>query len=596
MNKLQLYIYKSVRGFKSVQNINPAENVQRHIRENRAALSIINYDPAEKYLFYLINYVENGTFLTILRTIPDKPLDHLASTIFVPNGMLINREDLAEIVNRTTRMVSNPSVSSEEINELHELFAKEYPVEPEPAAVVESQGREYAFSYYGGDTGRNFEDFLGDRLYQTEFLKYAGVVLVDADLGVAVDATNLSNEPLYEPATILPPEPANGFRPHLYGRTFDRPFRVSLGKEVEIVWKRKGFDDIRQTVEVNESEQTVEPESLDGSRKTITRSTFYVTGHGGKKPVEDAEITVNGAQITGEHSFSFDELKNADVVVSAKGYRPYRATLDLAATSQALVSLHEQKRIYGFELPVKSSELGAPIRFEIHTKRELAESPLEGYALLDDMKEGAGRFNHLQYTGSQPGVPVRMTFIYIAAALVAGFLLGWLIMSSGNKDNNPAVVDVVVEQPLAETVEPEKAKPVQETPQEPKQAEEKAPEEPKATVDEQPSQNTNAPSENVTAEAIAYLDNNTKWTRDDLDKHPGLAGLFDDMNNFRLERLYTYWGPRLEKSSRFKKVATHARQGFTKKIFKPEGTYCTGNGDRTITVQSYLNRIDPAKN
>ena len=68
MNKLQLYIYKSLRGFKSVRNINPEENVQRHIRDVRKALEILDYDPNEKYLFYLISYIENGTFFTILRT------------------------------------------------------------------------------------------------------------------------------------------------------------------------------------------------------------------------------------------------------------------------------------------------------------------------------------------------------------------------------------------------------------------------------------------------------------------------------------------------------------------------------------------------
>ncbi len=58
MNKLQLYIYKSLRGFKSVRNINPEENVQRHIRDVRKALEILDYDPNEKYLFYLISYIE----------------------------------------------------------------------------------------------------------------------------------------------------------------------------------------------------------------------------------------------------------------------------------------------------------------------------------------------------------------------------------------------------------------------------------------------------------------------------------------------------------------------------------------------------------
>ena len=170
MNKLQLYISKSLRGFKSVRNINPSENVQRHIRDVRRALEALDYDPAEKYLFYLISYVEEGSFFTILRTIPDQPLDHLATTIFVPNGLKITREEMADIVHRTTRMVSNPSVSAEEINDLHEVFSKEYPVDPNPPACVPSEGRDYASCFYNGETGRKLDDFYAEALYQPAFI------------------------------------------------------------------------------------------------------------------------------------------------------------------------------------------------------------------------------------------------------------------------------------------------------------------------------------------------------------------------------------------------------------------------------------------
>ena len=67
------------------------------------------------------------------------------------------------------------------------------------------------------------------------------------------------------------------------------------------------------------------------------------------------------------------------------------------------------------------------------------------------------------------------------------------------------------------------------------------------------------------------------------------------MNNFRLTTLEKDWGKKLSKSKRFSKVAHHAGEGFRKKVFKPEGTYCKGENDNSIKVQSYLNRVDPAK-
>lgn len=581
MNKLQLYIYKAVRGFKSVQNINPAENIQRHIRDVRGSLELIDYDPTEKYLFYLLSYINEGTFFTILRTIPDKPLDHLASTIFIPNGLQISSDELVEVVNRTARMVSNPTVTAEDITELHELFSKEYAVEEDVPAMVESDGSEYAFSYYGGDTLRRFEDFLGRNIYQTKFIGYSGVLLVDADLGVTVEAPDLTDEPLCEPAVLCPPdEMSKGFAPFIFNRPFNRCYRVSLGTEVDVVWKRKGFNDIEETVAITEPHSVLPLADIDDSRKIITRSIFYITANGGKQTIDNAEISVNGVDITGEHLFSFDDLKNANVVVRAKGFRPYQATLDLAATSQALISLHEQRRVYCFELPVKSSELGSPIRFEIHTKRHLTESPLEGYTLVDGMREGTGRYNHLQFTSATVGIPVRQAVVFVGAALLAGFLLGWLLMGGGSSKTEDSSTDTVeqtiVEVSPAPTPSPEPA---------PKQTQEPTPTPAPAPVSVQP----DAP---VTSEAIAYLEANQSWTQESLDKQPGLAGLYDDMNNYRLERLVNHWGPRLAKSKRFSKVAYHAGESLRKKIFKPEGTYCS---DGKIGVQAYLYRIDPAK-
>ncbi len=599
MNKLQLYIYKSLRGFKSIRNFNPSENVQRHIRDMRHALEILDYDPAEKYLFYLITYVDEGTFFTILRTIPDQPCDHLATTIFVPNGLKITREEMADIVHRTTRMVSNPSVSAEEVNDLHEIFSKEYPVEPDAPACVPSEGREFAFCLYGGDTGRRLDDFYAEMLYQPDNIEYAGVVLADASLGVTSTARDITDKPLCANVRLLPPdENPDGFTPHIYHHSFDRPFLVPLGGKVNIVWRRGGFEDKVQTVEVKADGQRVEPVSNGDSRKTITPAQFFISAQTGnpkadKTVITNAIITVNGVEISEARTFTLDELKRADVIIRAPGYFPFHTRLDLAATTQALIQLQEQRKIYRFELPVKSSELGAPIHFEIHTKRRLTESPLEGYELLDEIKEGAARSNHLEYTGGRSDTRRYMPYVIGAGTFILGFLLGWLFMSGPATVDDSA--DDAADSTATATVSVAQKAPAAKAPaaEAPAKAAAKAAAEPKNEPAATPA--PAAADKPVTAEAIAYLDKNNKWEKARLDKFPELAGLFDDMNNFRLERLSIYWGERLSKSKQFGRVAHHAGEGLRKKIFKPEGTYCAGDGDHTITIQSYLNRVDPAK-
>lgn len=589
MNKLQLYIYKSLRGFKSVRNINPSENVQRHILDVRNALATLDYNPAEKYLFYLISYVDEGSFFTILRTIPSEPLDHLATTIFVPRGLQISPDDMDAVVRRTTRMVSNPSVSAEELAELHSTFAREYAVDRDAPMTVASEGRVYAWCRYGGDTGRSLRDFYGPALYQPAYLPYAGVLLVDADLGVKADVTDLTDMPLATVVPMLPPESSpEGFTPHIYHHLFDRPFAVPLGGTVDIVWRRAGFEDRSQQVLVERAGQEIEPASTAESRKAISPASFYITSQSSKAPITDAVITVNGVEISEARYFTQADLKNADVIIRCQGYFPFHGHLDLAATTQALIQLQEQRRVYRFELPVKSSELGAPIRFEIHSKRDLTESPIEGYVLLDAIREGAGRINHLEYTGSTPGASRRMTAIIAAVALVVGILVGWLI---GRPSSPRPEVPAPGSAPAIEaSASPAMAQPASEAAK--PQAQEPAP-----TVGEQLAAKPAAAAQEATgpvsAQAIAYLDQNKRWDRLKMEKL-GIGGLFDDMNNFRFARLTDYWAPRLDKSKNYAEVVKAVRNGSYKpKVKALAGTTYNKAGDNIINWRSYTYHVDP---
>lgn len=578
MNKLQLYIYKSLRGFKSVRNINPSENVQRHILDMRQALEILDYNPAEKYLFYMLSYVEEGTFFTILRTIPDGVADHLATTIFIPRGLKITVEEMDDVVRRTTRMVSNPAVSADELADLHTTFSKEYPVDRDAPMTVASEGREYAWCLYGGRTGRRLSDYYGPLLYQPSYLPYAGVLLIDADLGVSGSGEDLTELALSQTVAVRPPAGTpEGFTPHLYHHLFDRPFLVPLGGVITVVWRRPGFEDRTQDITIEGPFQEIEPVSTAESRKAISPASFFVTSQASKAPLPDPVITVNGIEINEARYFTQADLKNADVTIRCPGFFPFHGHLDLAATTQALIQLQEQRKIYRFELPVKSSELGAPIRFEIHTKRDLTDSPVEGYRLLDDMREGPTRINHLEYTGSTPGASRRMALMLAAGALLIGWIAGWLCTRQTPSTAASDIADSVA----VESVEAPAPVAAHKTESAPK-------DEPKPERPAQPQ------GGNVTREAIAYLDGNTRWSRDEMEKHPGLSGLFDDLNNFRIDRIIDVWQPKLAASKNFKAVATSAANGRykPKAHFEPGTTYNKA-GDNVIVWRTYTYRLDP---
>ena len=185
MNRLQLYIAKSLRGYKSLVSFNPDDIVSRHVGDMRDALAAIDYDPLEKNIFYLVQYIDSGTLLSVLRTIPSEKLDHLAATIFIPAQMDISADQLGEAVHAITRKMSAPGMSGADIAELRELFTRQYP-DAGTARVLTPSDRygSYACSLYGGQSGRTLADYLGKNLYRADWTPHKGVLLLDAELGL----------------------------------------------------------------------------------------------------------------------------------------------------------------------------------------------------------------------------------------------------------------------------------------------------------------------------------------------------------------------------------------------------------------------------
>ena len=426
MNKLQLYITKSLRGYKNLVNFNPSEDVRRHVQDLRQALKTVNYDSTEKNIFYMLKYTGEGVFVVVLRTIPDKPLDHLGAWIYVPNGLDISAGQLYDAVRLTTKKVSGAGVGEADIAELRQVFATEYTLDRNAPAIVPNQGTDYAFCYYGGE-GRGLAEFFGEHLYQPGFLRYRGVLLLEDGIGVNGVGADLTEEPLQEVVPVNPPEPnPAGFAPYIYGEPFDRPFKAPLHGEVVVSWRRQGFDDIEQPVAVEEAGVVPEMVAVSDARKAITPASFNITSQDTKEPLRGCVIKVNGIEIAGGHKFTQNDLSQAHVWVACEGYFPYSARMDLASTTQALIQMQERRKVYQFEMPLKSSEYGAPIKFEIRSKRELAGSPIDGYELLDSLQEGPTRTNYLGYTGPAAG-PWWQKAAYAVAGLVAGIILMFVL-------------------------------------------------------------------------------------------------------------------------------------------------------------------------
>lgn len=598
MNKLQLYITKSFDGYKVLFNINPSEEVKRHVTELRDLVGKVTYDASEKNIFHYVTTVDTGIFVTIVRTIPSQPGDHLAAWIYIPAEVVIDGETLERVLNVTARKVSGDRVTTDDVSALRELFAAEYADNTEAPAIIESdRNAALAWRRYNGNSGQTFRTLLDKGLFQLQYLDYCGVMFINEDLGITVEGDDLTETPLNEPAVILPvPKTPEQFGAHVFGRPVTGPLRATMNTNLVVVWKHQGFEDVICQEVITQPNFSPTPPDTSESRKSISAASFSIAAQSGKVPTEECRITVNGIDITEQpHLFTPAELSSAMVVINCPGFAPYNAKLDLASSTKALVRLQERTKVFCFEMPVISAELGGPVRFKIYSKKAIDESPLEGYVTIDEnIQEGESRTNHLMYVGSATRNSRKA--LYIGIGLVVGLVIGWLTRCSGGP-KAPVHIDTVPPALAEEKVSVEDhtllIQPVEEN----------------RTVESQPDATENVAAatttgtqekavntSKVTPEAIEYLDNNKTWDKESLEKHPCLQGLYDDMNNFRLEKLAGQWGDKLSASKTFQRVVRHSVYGMQPKKKAKSGiegtTYSTGN-DTRITVQTYLNRIDP---
>ncbi len=575
MNKIQLYITKSTRTFKSMVNINPEEDVRAAVTDVRTYLEKVDYDAAEKNIFYLLKSTASGTFVTVLRTIPTDLGDHLAAWIFFPSTLDISAEDAVEIVKYTTKKVAAQGLNADDLAELRGIFSKEYtPVDNAPAIVpCRSADDEFAVRFYGDNAGTSLAELVSSR-YQLAYTPFSAVILIDDSLGITSAAPDLTHEPIENMVTVFPPDAnADGFAPTIFGEPFTRPFYAPEGADIDIVWTKNGFDDITEGFKVEKTGDRPGPVATSTSKKAISAASFEITALATRQSLDgQCSITVNGCEINGTRYFTLPELASAMVTVACDGFYTYSARIDLASSTRALIQLRERHKVYNFEISAKSSDIAGMISFQINTKNPLTESPIDGYVVADEMQEGTTRTNHLVYHPDLGHRPLIERAIYAAGGVIVGLLLGWLIF--GGKGSSDTVETGVVADSTAVTETVENVA----TPAGPQ---------PAATATQQPAATS-------LDDAVRYLDTNRTWTRTEMEQFPDLRGLYNDMNVIDRHKIVETWGPKLKESRTFQSIVEHAKMSYRKKA-RIKGNRNTFNApdDEKIAVQSYLNTIDP---
>lgn len=404
--------------FQTMVEANVDDYSRQWVEDLRQEVEQVGYSTGEKAVFYMLRYTDYGTFIVVIRTIPKVRGNHLASWIFIPYTLKISDAQVSSVVSFVARKVSQPEVDGKDVAEIKDLFSQDYPVDSVGARFAPSEGNACAYRYYGAPTGDTLGDLIGRYRYQTAYIPFSGVLLVDHDIASEVEGANLTSAPLDDMAVLLPPPPAaprSSATPSVYGQPFDSPYLVPMGRSTTVVWTLADGREVKQDVYVAQKEM--------------------------RAP-------------------ALPQIK-------AEEHQP-----PLAQQPEG----HTKKKTYHFQIPAKSAAIGTVIEFEITTNGELEGSPIDGYEPTADIQEGAGRSNHLLYKSDSLVQKAKTRGLWAAGGFVVGLLTGLLCTCGRSEKPKPSLAaePVPIEARIDSTKKSAEAEklslPKEEKPEQPKPA------------------------------------------------------------------------------------------------------------------------------
>lgn len=599
MAQLQLYISKTIRGFKSIVNINPSEEVVRQIRDYSAALETISYDASKHPELFLVSYISTGLLLSVIRPVSDAGLNnHYAATLCIPNGAIVPAERLSELLRKISALISDgQDPDQDSLAHIRAILANDYAIDNITPKHSVFRGTSYAVARVDSEDAPNFADYIAEAFYQPQYSKYAGILLYRSADGITLynDTNDVTNKQLAHMVTLMPPAKSfNGFTPYIDHQPFSEPIWVADGSTIKINWCHSSFEPFIQEYTVSGNGTTPSTPNTSKAQRKISRNTFYVTEQGTQNTITDFSVTVNDREINDQEVFTYSELTHANVQIMSPGYSSYSGILDLAKTTQALVQLRIQHKTYRFDLPLDTPEPVEAIHIYIKTKKPITRCPIEGYNIIGDtICEGSNVTNRLVYSGGKSSLKLFIPVITGLICTIAGFLLGWIAFAVPETKNIQEPTTEIVETPTAATTglataiaENATSAPAQTQPESAPVAEPEPTPEPVAQT------STAEPDYIAGAE---YLQSHKNWNRAELENIPGMSGLFDDLNTYNFDRILTYWQPLLEgRSATFDAVIRACRGAATKRdphLAPHDPTYAKDGDD--INWRTYTYWVDP---
>ena len=569
MNKIGFRIYRFKEGPSVGLTVNEGDWTKKVV-DIRDILKLYNSEDESKFAMFM-SFSENGTYITIARSISGRGGDNTAAWIYIPNDIEVTGSDIISIIEVVKEELSAPKSN---VERLAQIFAQNYRAIETADYIPSSIEKVFAKRNVGFYP---LKELIGEKRYQPIYSNYHAILINDNDSMEIVDKnlTDLTNEMLVETFVFCPPvkqDIPNGVSVHFNKSgypLFNKPVRVNKSERISLVFKRSGFEDIPYIDSVEENDQFCGVPRFDW-KKSISRDQFKIVAANDSNVnlTDDATITINNVELKWHQPIIISEhdARQAKVRFSVNGYEPTEEYIDLLHAAKTItVKLHRAERVQSWKIELANGHTAVMDLRSKYLSGDKYESPIKGYSREDGV---------LRYTNfgviKQRAIGFLMavaTFIVIClgVALFEWFdnhnfewQLGWPPLKVEKIGSYKAESSTTAE--LYSNNDNETF----------------------------PSDQSPVAEDGSLSKALAYLDNEAGvWQRDSLIKYPELDGLFEELNSYEFSKILNRES-KLRESKNFKKIYEAILINRDKPF---NGNFC-GEGDYSITVSNYEKKLN----
>lgn len=545
-HKLGIVIQAANQGNQEIFQRNKEQSWANSIHELRKPMNGLTFSKDDTEPAIYVEFLgEKGYLLALVFSDRARDADNATVWVHVPAGCNISSAETVEVIEQIKEVAKTGNFKSNPI--FDEIAGKTYPDKGVLLPAVSTICSDPNASKYGVRRLFDFtlQELLGNNIAQHEYAKYKGIFLLNKSVGFGNNFEELGAE-LKKVRTLQAPKAQEGFKPYIVVARKDMPFTKAVefpdGADVCIKWKKEGYEAISKKAKVTDKEEdfqnSIKIDAKEDIYKEVHCDNIKVYGSDGS-PIANFEVWLNRLP-EDRKTFYVPARRDCQITIKADEYEDKDVTLK-ELTSDKGIKLEKKLHHYHFALE------GSNVEFSITTQRRLTKSPIKGYSADDDISEKD--VNHLSYDSILQKI---MYFgIGLGACLLAvGLYVGWNVFVM---DRELKFVD---KQEAGQT----------------------------ATQDED-----FTPTDTDMQKAFNYLESNDTWHKDSLDRFDATRGLFDELNEFEVNKIKdrnaTLNNDKLGKIvEALEQIPADSRPG------THDGKYNTKD-DKQININNYINSI-----